>query len=221
MKLHHITVLAPLWALGMAHSALADSARLSGKGWYGSVYGTVSSLPGSALNETRTGAPVLAGQAQFASGTGFGGALGKRLGDGRYAMELAWDYQSAGLKSVGSQPLSGDYASNLFWLNGYRRFQTTGAWTPYVGAGIAYVQEIDMDIQRSGQQAEYSRHGGLGLQAIAGAHYALHPRWSLMADLKSMRIPKGPSKAAQAGHALNQAPSYKPLSLQVGLVYNF
>jgi outer membrane protein len=204
----------------VASAAAAQSTASQPSRWYASIYGTFSSLSAQQMSESRPGAPTLSGKAKFGAGTGFGGALGRNFGP-EYSAEIAWDYQSAPLKSIGGVAIKGDYASNIYWLNAYRRFASAQAWTPYIGAGIGYVQEIDIDVERGGVELEYSRSGTLGLQAIAGVNYALSPRWALMADAKWMRVSKGPNEATLAGSALPRVPKYTPLSLHIGAVYRF
>lgn len=219
MKLRNL-----LACTGLCFAAASSvSAQSTGNpnGWYASIYGTLSSLSSSNIAETRPAEPNIAGQAKFDAGRGFGGALGKNFDNGKYALELAWDYQSAGLKSIGGAKVDGDYASNIFWLNGYRRLSPISGWTPYIGAGLGYVQEIDIDIDRAGQELGYSRSGSLGVQAIAGVKRQLNANWALMADAKYMQVSKGPNRASTAGSALTLTPKYRPLSFHVGVVYSF
>ncbi len=220
MKLHPCIYISALFIVGIS-TANAQTTESDLNGWYASLYGTVSALPSSNLTETVQNASTLNGEAKFDTGKGFGGAVGKNFAKGRYALELAWDYQSAGLKSVGVTKVDGDYATNLFWVNGYRRFPNESRWTPYVGAGLGYVQEIDIDINRAGKESEYSRKGGLAAQAIIGVKRQVTTKWSIMADAKYMYIDKSPNRSSTIGNNLAKAPKYNPLSIHVGVVYDF
>jgi outer membrane protein len=219
MKLRRVLICTGLYFAGMA--SVSAQSNPNPNGWYASVYGTFSSLSSTNIAETRPAAPNIAGQAKFDAGRGIGGAVGKNFDNGTYALEIAWDYQSAGLKSIAGVKVDGDFASNIYWLNGYRRFTPISGWTPYLGAGVGYVQEIDIDIDRAGKELEYSRSGSLGFQAIAGVKRQLNANWSLMADAKYMQVSKGPDRATLAGSALTVRPKYRPLSFHVGVVYSF
>ncbi len=205
--------------LSYAHAQTPQNTQ---NNWYVSLYGTVSSLPSSNLTETRDSSGLLTGKAKFDAGRGFGGALGRNFEQEKYAVEVAWDYQSSGLDAVGSTKADGDYASNSFWFNGYRRLQSSSAWTPYVGAGLGFVQEIDIDIHRLGQELEYSRKGGLAVQGILGVKRQLTSNWALMADARYMHSFSRPKRASEpTGGALSTVPKYNPFSLNFGVVYSF
>ncbi len=189
-------------------------------GWYGNVYGGSSSLTSTNLSETRSSAPTLAGKAAFGSGTGLGGGIGYRYGNG-WAAELAWDYRSHDLKRIDGVPVSGDFASTTAFLNGYYRFQKVGAVRPFVGAGVGYVTEIDMDLSRGGSEQEYSRRGGLATQAIVGGEVDLSDRWSVSADLRWTQMGSGTFKSTNPDASLGGKPKYQPTSLNVGVTYRF
>lgn len=191
-------------------------------GLYANLYLGSSSLSSNTLSESRPALALLSGSASYGNGLGAGGALGYRYGNG-WAAELAWDYRRHNLKRVGGVATGGDFASNTYFVNGYYRFAKTGMVRPFVGLGLGWTQEIDIDIERGGQQLSYSRSGSTALQAIVGAEYELSERWSLVGDLRWMRVGPGsfkPENAAAGGALLNQ-PRYQPVSLHVGLTYRF
>ena len=205
-------------ALCLAPPAMAQEKT----GIYANLYLGSSNLSSSSITESRPALPLLAGSASFGSGLGAGGAVGYRYGNG-WAAELAWDYRRHNMKRVGGVATTGDFASNTYFVNGYYRFARTGMVRPFVGLGLGWAQEIDIDIERGGQQLSYSRSGSTALQAIVGAEYELSERWSLVGDLRWMRVRSGsfkPENAAAGGLLLNQ-PRYQPVSLQLGLTYRF
>lgn len=189
-------------------------------GFYVNAYGGSSSLASTSLSESRTSLPTLTGTASFGSGSGLGGAFGYRYGNG-WAAELAWDYRSHDVKRIGGTPVRGDFASTTAFLNGYYRFQKVGMVRPFVGAGLGYVTEIDMDLSRDGSEQEYSRRGGLAIQAIVGGEVDLTDRWSVSADLRWSRMGSGSFKSTNAGAALNGKPKYQPTSVNLGVTYRF
>ena len=189
-------------------------------GWYVSAYGGSSALSSTNLSETRPAAAPIAGKATFGSGAGLGGGIGYRYGNG-WAAELALDYRRHDLERVGGVAVKGDFASTVAFLNGYYRFQKVGMVRPFVGAGLGYITEIDMDLSRSGTEQEYSRFGGLATQAILGGEVDLSARWSLTADLRWMQTSGRSFKSTNAGAALGGKPKYQPASLNVGVSYRF
>ncbi len=189
-------------------------------GWYANAYGGSSTLASTNLSETRPSAPALTGKTTFGSGTGLGGGVGYRYGNG-WAAELAWDYRSHDLKRIDGVTVAGEFASTTAFLNGFYRFQKVGMVRPFVGAGLGYVTEIDMDVSRGGSEQEYSRRGGLATQAIVGGEIDLSDRWSVSADLRLTQMGSGAFKSTNSGASLGGKPKYQPTSLNLGVTYRF
>lgn len=189
-------------------------------GLYVSAYGGSSSLATTNLSESRTSLPTLTGKGSFGSGVGLGGAFGYRYGNG-WAAELAWDYRSHDVKRIGGTPVQGDFASTTAFINGYYRFQKVGKVRPFVGAGLGYVTEMDMDLRRDVSEQEYSRRGGLAIQTIVGGEVELTDRWSVSADLRWSQMGSGSFKSTSAGATLSGKPKYQPTSVNLGVTYRF
>lgn len=191
-------------------------------GLYLNAYGGVSKLGSTKVSESRPLFQTLSGKASFGSGIGLGGAVGYRYGNG-WAAEIAWDYRSHELKGIGNTAVTGDFASTVLFVNGYYRFQKTGVVRPFLGLGLGYVTEMDIDIGRAGTSSElgYSRRGGLATQAIFGGEFDLSPNWSLSADLRLSKLASGTFKAETAGSLIEGKPKYQPTSLNFGVTYKF
>jgi outer membrane protein W len=189
-------------------------------GLYVTAYGGSSKLASTNFTESRTAMATLNGKGDFGGGTGLGGAIGQRYGNG-WAAELAWDYRSHKLNSIGGVPVTGDFASTTAFLNGYYRFQKMGMVRPFVGAGLGYVTELDIDLGRGGSEQQYSRRGGLATQVIVGGEVDLSDRWSVSADLRWSNMGSRSFKSANAGSALGGTPKYQPASFNLGLTYRF
>lgn len=189
-------------------------------GFYASVYGGVTAAPSTSLSETRATGPAVGGKVDFGRGIDFGAAVGWRFGNG-WAAELALDERGNYLDSVGGVAVDGNVFSEVVFLNGYYRFPVGGALRPFLGAGLGYVVAFDIDVERNGTEQEYSREGGVAVQAIAGLEYSLSPRWSLSGDVRWSRIGSGTFKATTAGNALSGKPKYQPLSLNLGASFLF
>lgn len=205
----------------------AAMAQTQSQGFYATLYGQHSQI--AASNFTESGA-LGAGQGlrvEFGSGFGLGGDLGYRYGNG-WASEVEWNYRRHPLNALrkdGSQlSRDGDFASNILLINGLRRFQMSGGWTPYLGAGIGWVQEIDMDIAPShaGAQRGYSAGSKSAFQFIAGAEYMLSPKWRLIADARWLRISPVRLDNEESNPGGSAGPlKYTPVSVQLGVRYSF
>lgn len=203
-------------ALSLAAPAVAQDRP----GLYISAYGGASSLASTSVTESRPSQATITGKTSFGSGTGAGGAVGYRYGNG-WAAELAWDYRSHKLQRIGDTPVTGEFASTVAFVNGYYRFAKLGGVRPFIGAGLGYVTEVDMDLGRNGSDHEYSGRGGLATQVMVGGEVDLSDRWSLSADLRWSQMGKRRLSSTQGGSTLQDRPTYQPTSLNVGLTYRF
>jgi opacity protein-like surface antigen len=202
-------------------------AQMEPKGFYATIYGQYSQIGSSSFTES--GAQGLGSglRADFNSGFGLGGDIGYRYGNG-WAAEVEWNYRNHSLDTLrqggGNLARDGDFASNTIFINGLRRFSTDGAWTPYLGAGIGWVEEIDIDITPRGGGTErgYSDGNEFAFQFIAGVEYEFTPQWSLTADTRYMRV--GSVRLDnETGNSNGKVGTlkYNPFSVQVGVRYNF
>lgn len=189
-------------------------------GFYASVHGGPSVASSTSFSETRSTGPAVGGKVDFGEGIGFGAAVGRRFANG-WAAELALDERGSVLDRVGDAAVDGNIFSTVVFLNGYYRFPAQGAFRPFVGAGLGYVVGLDIDVERDGTEQEYSRRGGLALQAIAGVEYSLSPKWSLSGDVRWTRVGSGTFKATTEGTALSGKPKYQPVSLNLSVTYRF
>lgn len=188
--------------------------------FYASAYGGVPAAPSTRFSEFRPTGPGVGGTAKFGGGLGFGAAVGRRFGNG-WAVELALDERGNYLRRVGGVEVDGNIFSETVLLNGYYRFPVRGALRPYIGAGLGYVVALDIDVDRNGSEQEYSREGGVAVQAIVGAEYSLSPRWRLTGDARWSSIASGTFKASAPGNTLIGKPKYRPASLNIGVSYLF
>jgi hypothetical protein len=189
-------------------------------GFYASVYGGPNAMASTSFSESRATGSDVGGKVAFGSGIGFGAAVGRRYGNG-WAAELAWDERGNFLKSVGGVAVDGNVFSEVVFLNGYYRFPAWGTVRPFIGAGLGYVVGLDIDVDRDGTEQEYSRRGGVAVQAIAGGEYRLSSRWSLSGDVRWGRMGSGTFKSTTAGNTLSGEPKYQPASLNLSVSFRF
>lgn len=69
-------------------------------------------------------------------------------------------------------------------VNGLYTFATNGALTPYVGAGISFVIEVDLDVDAGPAAGEYEDSGVFAAQVMVGADYALSDSVGLYGELR-------------------------------------
>jgi opacity protein-like surface antigen len=151
---------------------------------------------------------------------GFGGDIGYRYGNG-WAAEFEWNWRRHDLKSLqggGTAVTDGDFASNIFFVNGLRRFVgEKGGWIPYTGVGIGWVQEIDFDLNSGATERAWSKQGKVAFQLIGGVEIPLNNLWSVVADARIMRVGRVELPAEEGVTGRLSSPSYNPISVQLGL----
>lgn len=189
-------------------------------GYYASVFGGPSTMASTSFSESRATGSAVGGKVDFGKGIGFGLAVGYRYSNG-WAAELALDERGNFLKRIGGVAVDGNVFSEVVFLNGYYRFPARGSVRPFIGAGLGYVMEMDIDVDRNGTEQEYSRQGGVAVQAIAGVEYSLSSRWSLSGDARWSRMGSGTFNPATSGTMLSGKPKYQPASLNLGVSYHF
>jgi outer membrane protein W len=135
-----------------------------------------------------SGAPLAGStEASFDTGLSTGAAVGYAF-NRNWRAEVEFMYQSVdhdGVDLAGSTLPSGNYASTSFALNGLYSFNVFGsdAVRSYVGAGLAWLTEVDIDFEQGGNETSYSGDG-FGVQLLAGARYDLGERFFVDAGLR-------------------------------------
>lgn len=217
MQYKYLWVLASL-ALPAAPALATDDDR-----WFVRPYVGLSQM--SDLDSDFTDIDGLSGEAEIDIDGGFTGGLsvGYRYSE-TYAVEFGWEYRSNDSETLlagTSEFDDGNYASNLFYLNGYYHFPRNGKWQPYVGAGLTWVEEIDIDLERGGDELSYSGDGDSGYQVFAGVNYDWSERWQIQGELRYGSI-TGIDLSGE-GNDVGEFDGidYETTTLQVGLVYAF
>lgn len=140
------------------------------------------------------------------------------------AVEVAWEYRSNdSAVSLPGGALFGDgnYASNTFFLNGHYYFDSSSAFKPYFGAGLAWIQEIDIDLEGQPQELSYSADGDVGLQVFGGVTYAFSDRFSLQAELRYTQVSGIELEPEEGASGRFLDVDYKPATLQLAALYRF
>ena len=195
---------------------------------------TVTPYVGASLLNDRTanitalnigGNDFPAGSLDIQTDSGFYAGLG--LGytfDNQVVAELAWEYRTNDSETVlpdSATVYGGNLASSIFYANLYYPVIQNQDWTLYTGAGLGWVQEIDLDVEQSSSEQSYAGDGDISYQLLLKFQYTLtsnldfsaHARWS---SLDSVTLE---GEGAAVGTIENL--DYNPASFGIGLTYRF
>lgn len=169
------------------------------------------------------------GSASLDAGTGFmaSGAFGYRYNPNLSA-ELEWVYRTNSLDTTtlpgGAEATDGDLASNTFFVNGYYSFPEAfgNHFTPFLGAGLGYVEEADIDLTINGEEHSYSSGGGFAYQLMAGVRYDINKQFALVGDLRFSQAP-GLDMDEESNNGAGRIDSVDQtnISTGIGLEYRF
>ena len=150
-----------------------------------------------------------------------GAAYGWWLND-RFVLEGEYLYQTNDLDAVtfadGQVFSDGNYASVTLSANGYLFFGDAKRLRPYVGLGLAWVQEVDIDFEDTGEEISFETDD-FGFQAMAGLQWELNDRWFLDLQARWLNV-SGVTMEAEEGPGTVEA-DYNPLSAMVSFGYRF
>ena len=180
----------------------------------------MSDIEARAANINAITAPVKVNlDSGFNAGISFG-----RLFDNNFSVELGWEYRSNSSETILAATEvfpDGNYASSSFFLNSAYFFDTKYRWKPYVGAGLVWLQEVDIDLERDGNELSYSNSGQTGLQFFAGVDYKFNSSWSAQLEARLVRV-NDISLTGEEG-AIGQLSklNYQPSGIQLAIKYTF
>jgi len=201
-----ISTLAPVALASVAFFPLSAVAAESDapRRVYVELFGGTSLLGDQRLDFTPTVGARANGKVELGSGWLGGGAVGYQVADSiRVEAEMAYRRNKAKrATATGLTTTSGgDYASLILMGNALLdvgRFKTGFAvFRPYIGAGVGFVEEIDIDL-KGGAASEFDQGGlfayqiraGLRWQYESGAIAGLGVRY-LKTDTPKMKGPRG------------------------------
>lgn len=191
--------------------------------WFARAYGGYSQL--SDIDADSSGIVDGDSAADISVDGGYmaGLGLGYRYGS-NWAVEVAWEYRTNDTETnIGGRETypDGNIASSTVFLNGYYHFATDSKWDPYIGAGLGWLQEVDIDLEGNGPFRSYSGDGDTGFQVFAGANYPLSERWLLQGEIRYASFTdldlEGEGKTDGEFSSLD----YEPLTVQLGIQYRF
>jgi opacity protein-like surface antigen len=196
---------------GAIFACLASAATAQDSGGFTlRAFGGLSDLQGTDISLRG-----LTSAGSFSSSTIAGGAVGYDYPDSPWRSEIEFAYRS----SEASGKVTGDYASTSIMVNGRYSFPTTGPVTPYVGAGLGFITEIDFDVTSQPNAGQYNDRGGLAGQIMLGADWSLNETWTLFGEVRYFTTADTPTLKNKAGDTLKA--SYRSTDVVVGVTYNF
>jgi outer membrane immunogenic protein len=88
--------------------------------------------------------------------------------------------------------------------------------------GLGWVEEIDIDADvAGGRSTSYSADNELAYQIMAGIGYPLSENWTLSGELRYTRVNDVTFDEEGSGNGEIDNVDYDPISLLVGITYNF
>lgn len=223
---HRISALHTFGAIAILlsmHSAAIGSDDMSG-GW--------SVVPYVGLSQVDNQSPTILGADNITDGTltvetdgGFTAGLGIRYDypQSRWTSEFGWEYRSNDSVSItadGTKLPGGNYASNTLYINGRYALNEGRQWTPWVGAGLTWIQEIDLDSENAEGERSFSNSGSVGYQVMAGFNYALTDRLYITSELR-YSSQTGIDLDEESGSGRVTDIDYQPITLGAGLGIRF
>lgn len=215
MRLVNNTLLALLAFAANAEGAADDS------GWYGRVSLGINSINTDQLVLVDNSGTQNASADFNASFTG-GGSVGYRYGE-RWRVEADVTYRSAETDRIefanGTVYTDGNFASLTIGLTGiYDIFGASrGPWQPYVGAGLGWVQEVDIDFEDAAGEVSYSGDD-IALSFLAGVRYQ-PAKWFVDAEIRYFDL--GDLDLDGESGTGSVRTDYDPLSLTIGAGFQF
>jgi opacity protein-like surface antigen len=162
------------------------------------------------------------GDASLDTGAAVGMAGGYRF-NRNFAADLEYTYRSndiSEVKGAGGAIIAdgGDLASVAIMTSGYYYFDFANDWSPYIGLGVGFLQEIDSDVELVGVSDQKDLEDQLfAWQAMVGAEVPLDESWRFYGEGRFLSAPGVELSNGNGSYGLD----YHNLSLLVGIGYQF
>ena len=210
-------------AIATPLAALAATTASAEEGWFVRAYGGISEM--SDIDGDAVGINGVDGKADITLDTGFTAGLGAGYRfDNNWAAELAWEFRSNDSETElpsGAVYDDGNYASSTLFLNGYYHFARSGSWDPYLGAGVGWLQEVDIDLEDASGELSYSGDGDFGFQVFGGVNYHFSEAWAANAEIRYGMFSDLDLEGESDAPGELQSLDYEPLTIQFGVRYAF
>jgi opacity protein-like surface antigen len=162
------------------------------------------------------------GEASLDTGGVVGLAAGYRF-NRNFAADLDYLYRSNDIdkiKGKGGATVAdgGDLASVAIMANGYYYFDFAESWSPYIGLGVGFLQEIDSDVELTGRNSQKDLEDQVfAWQAMVGAELPIDESWRFYGEGRFMSAPSPDLSNSNGSYSVD----YNNLSLILGIGYQF
>jgi opacity protein-like surface antigen len=196
----------------------------AGANFYLKPHAGISMVQDNDFGQSGVAAAGATGDGAYDTGWAAGLGFGYRYGNG-WSAEIDWEYRTNDNDSIAFSDATrfgdGNLASNILYLNGYYTFEPGNAsWRPFVGAGLGWVQEIDLDLESGGSETSYSGDGDIAWQLMAGVETDLAEDWRLQGELRYSRV-SGVDLDEEGGSGRISDLDYEAWTIGVAVVYDF
>lgn len=162
------------------------------------------------------------GEASLDTGAVVGLTAGYRF-NRNFAADLEYAYRSNDIdkiKGTGGAIIAdgGDLASVAIIANGYYYFDFAETWSPYIGLGLGFLQEIDSDVELTGANSQKDLEDQVfAWQAMLGAEVPIDQNWRFYGEGRFMSAPSPDLSNSNGAYSVD----YNNLSLIFGIGYQF
>jgi opacity protein-like surface antigen len=162
------------------------------------------------------------GEVSLDTGAVVGLAAGYRF-NRNFAADLDYAYRSNDIdtiKGTGGARIAdgGDLASVAIMANGYYYLDFAESWSPYIGVGMGFLQEIDSDVELTGVQSQKDLEDQVfAWQAMVGAEVPVDQNWRFYGEGRFMSSPSPDLSNSNGSYSVD----YNNLSLIFGIGYQF
>lgn len=210
-------------AFGLAAPAAAQTKSDGGLQFYAEARGGFSFMSDQTFRFARAGLSDATTKAKVGSSWMAGAALGVHLSDS-IRLEAEYLYRRNTLKNVATPALTapgnGDFNSVFIMGNAYYDF---AGWQfssvqvrPFIGLGLGWAQEIDIDLTGGGRTVNYSG-SDFAYQAMAGVRLEYDSGWYSSVGIRYANA----SKARLTGTGGTLRANYAPISGIISIGYRF
>ena len=171
------------------------------------------------------GEDIVDGGLDISAGSGFTAGLGIRYGyeNSRWNSEIGWEYRSNDSETTtanGSVLPDGNYASNIFYLNGRYSLTDGNRWMPWLGGGLTWIQELDLDSENIDGERSFSISSSVGFLIMAGVDYNLSNRFYITSELRNGSH-RSLDLEEEDGNGRVTNIDYQPVTLGLGIGIRF
>jgi len=212
-----------VFAIIVTSTSLGNQLYAKDSSWYLRSNLGISNLSDFSANSNSVLGATGEADIRLGSGQVAGLGIGYRYNHNLSA-ELAWEYRSNDSDvslANGNRFREGNYASNTFFLNAIYHFDSASRWQPYVGVGLGWIQEIDIDLETADSEFSFSGNGDVGFQIMGGVDYRLNDVWRLQTELRLSDFSDLTLESESGSTGDFNGFEYSPTTFQIALVYSF